>query len=222
MPGFTVTTMSYGTARRSAWRKASLTSRRARFRPTEPPIFVDAEIPRRPSPRAETRQTFRRELVPRYPVRRIVAKSALFLSRLLVPNFPPCGGLGPRSEATGSSGPEALPAFGTPSLDHESSAARAHAYEEAVSLSPATIVRLERSLHCLMESLRKVELVILSVNRRIVKRRSLFRPFCGGLHAMVRSFAERTFLPTESFFAGSLVDLGDTPFLSMLSRFLAS
>jgi len=66
-------------------------------------------------------------------------------------------------------GPEALPSFGATSLDHESSAARSHADEEAVGPSSAAIVRLERSLHCFWNPLRKVEPAMLSGIAPIVK-----------------------------------------------------
>lgn len=52
--------------------------------------------------------------------------------------------------------PQALPALGPAPLDDESPAPRSHADEEAVCPSSATIVGLERSLHCFLESLPKV------------------------------------------------------------------
>lgn len=59
--------------------------------------------------------------------------------------------LGPR----GFLRPQTLPALGPTPLDDESPAPRSHADEEAVCPSSATIVGLERSLHCYLESLPK-------------------------------------------------------------------
>jgi hypothetical protein len=51
--------------------------------------------------------------------------------------------------------PQTLPALGPAPLYDESPAPRSHADEEAVCPSSTTIVGLERSLHCSLESLPK-------------------------------------------------------------------
>ena len=84
-------------------------------------------------------------------------------------------------------GPQALPAFGAASLNHQSSPSRSHADEKAVGPSSATIIGLERSLHCFMESLRKVEPAMLSGIERIVKRCGSRAPFPRGRRVMVRA-----------------------------------
>ena len=59
--------------------------------------------------------------------------------------------------------------LGAAPLDHQSPAFRPHPDQEAMSPSSVAIVGLERSLHCFIESLPKVEPVILSVIRSGVK-----------------------------------------------------
>ena len=56
---------------------------------------------------------------------------------------------------------QTLPSLGATPLDHQSSSSRSHPDKKSVGSFSTTIVGLERSLHCLMESSRKVELFIL-------------------------------------------------------------
>lgn len=112
------------------------------------------------------------------------------------------------------SGRETLPSFGAAPLDHESAAARPHADEEAVGPSPATIVWLERSLHCFCGPLRKVEPWMLSVNASTVKT-SLFPGAVRSFeHVMVT--ASRGDVPARprARFRGSLVDPRKPSFLT--------
>lgn len=67
-------------------------------------------------------------------------------------------------------GSQARPALGTAPFYDEPPSARSHPNEKAVGPSSATIVGLERSLHCFMESLRKVEPLMLSGIALKVKR----------------------------------------------------
>ena len=72
--------------------------------------------------------------------------------------------------------PQALTSLGAATLDHQAAAPRPHANEEAVSPSPATIVGLERSLHCFWNPLRKVEPRMLSGIAPIVKTSRVLPP----------------------------------------------
>lgn len=94
-----------------------------------------------------------------------------------------------------SLGPEALPSLGAASFDHESSAARSHADEEAMSPSSAAIVRLERSLHCFWDPLRKVEPVMLSGIASVVKTRLVGAAGRAGGRVMVNTSSGGNSLP---------------------------
>jgi hypothetical protein len=103
--------------------------------------------------------------------------------------------------------PEALPALGAAPLDHEPAAPRSHADQKAVRPSSATIVGLERSLHCLWNPLRKIEPPMLSTIVPIVKTRPPSEAIRGGWRVMVVSSRGANFLPdTEPCVSGSLVD----------------
>jgi hypothetical protein len=64
---------------------------------------------------------------------------------------------------------QALPSFGPPSLDDQSSATRSHSDEEAMGSFSLAVVGLERSLHSLSNPREKLELNILSSLVAIVK-----------------------------------------------------
>ena len=100
---------------------------------------------------------------------------------------------------------QALPALGASSLDHQSAPARSHTDEEPVGPSSAAIVGLERSLHCLMESLRKVEPAMLSGIARKVKTGRFWRALSRGLacYRCGLSGAANS-CPAESAFSGSV------------------
>lgn len=130
----------------------------------------------RAGPCAGTMATVTRGVVPRLPAFRMAPKSPLLRIRRSRPKRALPGDICKSPGSGGvplgcgrSLGGEALPSLGAASLDDESSAARSHADEEAVSPSSATIVRLERSLHCFWDPLRKVEPAMLSGIHSIVK-----------------------------------------------------
>jgi len=103
--------------------------------------------------------------------------------------------------------PQALPTLGPTPLDHQATAPRSHADEEAMGPSSATIVGLERSLHCLLESLRKVEPRMLSGIPPIVKIALIRGPFREPRHAIVSSSRGVLFVPPPSpFLRGSRAD----------------
>lgn len=107
--------------------------------------------------------------------------------------------------ASGFLRPQTLPALGPAPLDDESPAPRSHADEEAVCPSSATIVGLERSLHCSLESLPKVRTCDVIGYSRDRQNGLLPRGEPGGRRVMVAVSREANFLPdTELPSAGSL------------------
>ena len=159
----------------------------------------------RPGPCAGTMAMVRSGVVPRLPVFRMTPNSSLFrirrsrpkralpgdMNRLLLP----LGGVPLGGRPLGA---EALPSLGAASLDHESAAPRSHADEEAVSPSSAAIIRLERSLHCFWNPLRKVEPAMLSVIASIVKTSLFSGVFHGGSRVMVDTSSGATSCPILS------------------------
>lgn len=168
---------------------------------------MGAEIPIRPDPRAGTMATVRRGVVPRLPAFRMAPNSPLFRIRRSRPNraFP-----GDTNEVSVAwrvplvrrlLGAEALPSFGAASLDHKSSAARSHAHEEAVSPFSAAIVRLERSLHCFWDPLRKVEPAMLSGIHSVVKSSLFWGVARGGSRVIVPVSRGAALCPIPSLFS---------------------
>lgn len=145
----------------------------------------------RPGPCAGTTATVRSGVVPRLPIFRMAPNSPLFRIRRSRPKRALAGDMNSHRAAWGFPwggrllGAEALPSLGPASFDHESPAARSHADEEAVGPSSAAIVRLERSLHCFWNPLRKVEPVMLSGIVCIVKTRHFLRVVRCGRRVMV-------------------------------------
>ena len=155
----------------------------------------------RPAPRAGTMATTRSGVAPRVPDFRMAPNSSLFRIRRSRPKRALRGdmrshGLAPLKRPV--LGAEALPSLGAASLDHESPPARSHADEEAVRPSSAAIIRLERSLHCFWNPLRKVEPAMLSGIRSIVKTSLFLRVVRAGSHAMVDSSRRATSCPIPS------------------------
>ena len=106
---------------------------------------------------------------PRLPDLRIAPNSPLFRMRRSLPRRALPRDMRGGGAPAGLLGSETLPSLGPTSLDHESAPARSHADEKTVCPSSASIVRLERSLHCFWDPLRKVEPMMLSVNVFVVK-----------------------------------------------------
>jgi hypothetical protein len=153
--------------------------------------------------------TVRRGVVPRLPAFRMTPNSSLLRMRRSRPKRALPGtwtvaicSLGAARRGGRCLGPEALPSFGTTSLDHESSAARSHADEEAVGPSSAAIVRLERSLHCFWNPLRKVEPAMLSGIASIVKTSRFLRVVREGRRVMVAALAEQLSCLIPSLISG--------------------
>ena len=80
--------------------------------------------------------------------------------------------------------------------------------------SSATIVGLERSLHLFMESLRKVELAMLSGIVEIVKSGCSDESVSGGAMLLLVPLAGRFSCPMPSFLSGYVAD-PVTPLLTM-------
>lgn len=85
--------------------------------------------------------------------------------------------------------------------------------------SSATIVGLERSLHCLLDSLRKVEPRMLSGIAARVKIRPLWPRFDLFRHAIVSSSRGVSFGPSLESFSSEAHSLIRYPFLSMRAGF---
>lgn len=161
----------------------------------------------RPGPCAGTTAALRRAVAPRLPAFRMAPNSSLFRIRRSRPNraLPVDTWANGLLWASGVLSPQALPALGPAPLDDESSAARSHADEEAVCPSSATVVGLERSLHCSLESLPK------GWNLRCyrVKPLSSKRPLPGGRRRgagvlWLPSLARQTSCPILSCFSRAL------------------
>lgn len=111
------------------------------------------------------------------------------------------------------SGREAMPALGPATLDHESATLGPHANEESMSPSAVAIIGLERSLHCVIGSLRKVEPVMLSGNRARVKTRASDDRSRGPGRVMVAPLARQLSRPIPSPWSLALwLDLGNSFF----------
>lgn len=109
--------------------------------------------------------------------------------------------------ASGFLRPQALPALGPAPLDDESPASRSHADEEAVCPSSATIVGLERSLHCFLESLPKVGTCNV-IGYCGDRQNGFWSRNAQGLYVLwLPSLARQTSCPIlSSLFTGSLAD----------------
>ena len=162
-------------------------------------------MPNRPRPAASTATTPSAALAPWHPFLRIVPNSALFLTRRSRPNRARTDDRVP-PDFVRRLDREPIAALGAPPLDHEPSSLRPHSDEEAVGPSSVTIVGLKRSLHCLMESLRKVEPGMLSGIRSPVKRAHFLRASWNSAVLSLRvSRGEHLARPSLAF-SGSLAD----------------